>query len=67
MHGVGRPGLQRLDQELQPSHRRGPNREATAGWLDVNAMVGNMRNELSTADGPGKAEQIVKARRHQHQ
>ncbi|MET8337526.1 hypothetical protein [Streptosporangium canum] len=31
-------------------------REGTAGWLDVNAMAGNVRNELGTADGPEKAE-----------
>ncbi|MEV7968188.1 hypothetical protein AB0O34_19710 [Sphaerisporangium sp. NPDC088356] len=39
-------------------------RESTAGRLDVNAMAGNVRNELGTADGP--REQIVKARAHQH-
>jgi hypothetical protein len=27
-------------------------RESTAGQLDVNAMAGNVRNELGTADGP---------------
>lgn len=41
-------------------------RQGTAGWLDVNAMVGNVRNELGTATAPEKAEQIVKARAHQN-
>ncbi|KOX21332.1 hypothetical protein ADK67_26705 [Saccharothrix sp. NRRL B-16348] len=37
-------------------------REGTAAWLDVRAIAGRVRNELTSADAPGEAEERVEVR-----
>ncbi|MEV1117664.1 DUF4097 family beta strand repeat-containing protein [Actinosynnema sp. NPDC049800] len=37
-------------------------REGTAAWLDVRAVTGRVRNELTSADAPGEAEERVEVR-----
>ena len=41
-------------------------RTGTAAWLDLNTTVGRVRNELSTSDGPGDAEETVELRARTH-
>ena len=37
-------------------------REGTAAWLDARSLTGRVRNELTSADAPGEAEERVEVR-----